>query len=117
MSNNTMGNINGNQGIITQGQQGNNTIIQGPVPRHLLDADKAALLAHLPKGRTIRVLFQQTESDGEGLAKEIHDFLVQNGFNSTGYGGVMMFPTPRGTEVNLNENSPNQPIFINVGIR
>jgi len=51
---NAMGPINDNHGIITQGQTGNNTILQTPPARHINDQNKQKLsqfLSNKPKGQ------------------------------------------------------------------
>ncbi|MGO9867041.1 MAG: hypothetical protein ACLPJY_05115 [Rhodomicrobium sp.] len=84
LAQNTMGNIFGNQGIITQGQSGNNTIIQGPIPRHLSDprADslKIQILREIPKDKPITVMALMNDAEAIEFAQEIHTFMKNNGF-------------------------------------
>src|SRR5262249_7162293 len=54
---NSMGNIYNNRGIITQGQTGNNTVIQGPIARSL-DREpqlRQQMLRELPRDKDITV--------------------------------------------------------------
>jgi hypothetical protein len=105
------GAISGNQGILTFGQTGNNTIVQG-TPRRRLDENlKAQLLANLPTSRKVEVN-AINESDAKDFAAEIATFLRENGYtvdgvNTNFYGG----PNPKGTTINLR----NDPIVITVG--
>ncbi len=84
MAQNTIGNIYNNQGIITQGQQGNNTIIQGPIPRHLSDQRaeslKAQILREIPKNKPITVMAVMGDAEAIEFAIEIHGFMKSNGF-------------------------------------
>lgn len=117
---NTMGNIIGNEGIITQGQQGNNTIIQGPAARHLDDATKEALKTRIPKSRKVSITFQATESDAGPLAKEIYAFFVSEGYSVSRPIGAMMFGVdgaPHGVNVDLNEEHLDGQVEITIGLR
>jgi hypothetical protein len=92
MAQNTMGNIYGNQGIITQGQSGNNTIIQGPIPRHLSDSRavslKAQILREVPKDKPITVMAIMGDAEAIEFAHEIHAFMKENGFQMKEPGGI-----------------------------
>jgi hypothetical protein len=77
VTSNTMGPIYGNQGIITQGQTGNNTILQTPPARHINDQAKQKLsqfLANKPKGQ-LRIKASITANDARAYANEIAEFL------------------------------------------
>jgi hypothetical protein len=84
MAQNTIGNIYNNQGVITQGQHGNNTIIQGPIARHLSDprADplRAQILREVPKDRPITVMAVMGDAEAMQFALEIHSFMKESGF-------------------------------------
>jgi hypothetical protein len=117
---NSSGNIYDNNGVIAQGQGGDNTVIQGQIVRHLNDNDKAKLLSHLPRERKIVILFANSQSDDEDFAKEFHDFLVGNGYtvegpNSSDFSGPN--GQLKGVHINLNQAHPDRPIEIIVGIR
>jgi hypothetical protein len=90
MAQNTIGNIYGNQGIITQGQTGNNTIIQGPLSRHLseprMDGLKAQILREIPKDKPITVMAIMGDGEGIEFAEEIQTFMKANGFQMKGDG-------------------------------
>jgi hypothetical protein len=92
MAQNSMGNIFGNQGIITQGQFGNNTIIQGPLARHLSDprADtlKTQILSDIPKDKPITVMAIMGDAEAIEFAQEIHAFMKANGFEMKEPGGI-----------------------------
>jgi hypothetical protein len=117
---NTMGNVLNNQGIITQGQSGNNTLIQGALPRRLGEQDKAQILARIAKTRKISIMVQMGDSDAADLSAEIKSFLVSSGYSVQGPDFAMMFGpngSPRGVNINLNEDKPSEPVQITVGIR
>jgi hypothetical protein len=114
---NSAGNINGSNGIVTQGQSGNNTIIQAPQPRQLGEAQKVQLLARIPKSRKIRLMFESSESDAGPLADQIADFLKSNGYSVEGPHPAIIVPAPRGVAVQLSEDHPENPINISVGVR
>jgi hypothetical protein len=81
-SNNTIGNISGNQGIITLGQTGNNYL--GNTPRRLADPRAAAVkadLLSLPRGKTVKVISVGGDSESIQFADDIVKFLEQNGFS------------------------------------
>jgi hypothetical protein len=82
--NNSIGSIYGNQGIITQGQQGNNTINVGPQPRNI-DAPnsvglKAQILRDLPKDKAITVMDLMGDMESIQFAMQIHAFMKANNF-------------------------------------
>ncbi len=84
MSNNTIGNIFGNQGIITQGQIGNNTLNIGPQPRNIDSSQavslKAQILRELPKDKLITVTALLGDGESIQFAQQIHAFMKANGF-------------------------------------
>ncbi len=92
MAQNTMGPIYNNQGIITQGQFGNNTIIQGPIARHLSDLRAASLksqiLSEIPKDKPITVMAVMGDAEAIEFAQEIHSFLKDNGFDLKEQNGI-----------------------------
>lgn len=92
MAQNTMGPIYGNQGIITQGQFGNNTIIQGPIPRHLSEPRaqslKDQILREIPKDKPITVMAIMGDAEAMEFANEIHSFLKDNGFDLSEPDGI-----------------------------
>lgn len=117
---NSVGNIYGNQEIITQGQTGNNTIIQGFPARHLSDPDKTEMLSRIPKNRRIVIIALWGDQEVINLGAEIKAFLARSGYTSIdGVGwGVMTMPDGtsfKGISVNLNEDKLNMPVQINVG--
>lgn len=119
MAQNNMGPIIGNQGIITQGQTGNNTIIQGQAPRHLLDVDKAGLRENILKNQKVILEVHQGDSDNAGLADEVTAFLVSEGHEVEGPKFAMMIMAngaPRGIGLYPNKN-PSEPAHIIVGNR
>jgi hypothetical protein len=82
--NNNIGNIYGNNGIITQGQIGNNTLNVGPQPRNI-DSPQAAglknqILKELPKDKPITVMALMGDGEGIQFAQQIHAFMKANGF-------------------------------------
>ena len=86
-SDNSLGNIYNNQGIITQGQNGNNTLNVGPVPRNLDSAWgaplKAQILKDLPRDKPITVMAVLGDTEAIQLAQQIHAFLKANGYKLT----------------------------------
>jgi hypothetical protein len=103
---------------------GNNNVncntFNGPVARHLLDSDKTAILSRISKSRKVTITFQTTESDGGDFANEIYSFLKSNGYSVDQPTAAMMFGqngTPKGVNVNLNDDNPNEPVAITIGIR
>jgi hypothetical protein len=118
---NSMGPVIDNHGIVTQGQNGNNVVVQGVVPRHLGDPEKEALIARIPKNRKISVVFVLNDSDATDLATEYADFLRNSGYSVEGPAGMMIWTSantsPRGVNVDLNLDAPQNPVQITVGIR
>lgn len=114
---NSIGNINGNTGIITQGQQGNNTIIQGPISRHLDEAGKAEFLRRVPKTRKIVLKYLSTESDGSSLAQEMHEFLTKEHYSVEGPNPAIIPDAPRGISILTFDDKPNRPVEILIGMR
>jgi hypothetical protein len=101
MAQNTMGPIIGNQGIITQGQQGNNTIIQAPVRAQFTDQIKSEILQKIPKG-TVDLRTIGGEAD-QAIGNEVHQFLMQNGYNvQRSIIGMMAPPPDRPFSANTN---------------
>src|SRR5690349_12902851 len=76
---NSIGNIYNNQGLITQGQTGNNTIIQGPIPRRMAegraDSLKAQILRELPRDKRITVMAVMGDGEAVQFAQEIFAFM------------------------------------------
>jgi hypothetical protein len=92
MAQNTMGPIYSNQGIITQGQFGNNTIIQGPIPRHLSDQRtdglKVQILREIPKDKPVTVMAIMGDAEAIEFAQEIHTYMKANGFTMREPNGI-----------------------------
>ena len=92
MSNNTIGNIFGNQGIITQGQIGSNTLNLGPQPRNIDSAQavslKSQILHELPKDKPITVMAMLGDGESIQFALQIHAFMKANGFTMKEPGGI-----------------------------
>jgi hypothetical protein len=90
--NNSIGNIFGNNGIITQGQIGNNTLNVGPQPRNIDSAQAASLktqiLSELPKGKPITVMALMGDGEGIQFAQQIHAFMKANGFTMKEPSGI-----------------------------
>jgi hypothetical protein len=84
LMNNGIGNIYNNQGIITQGQIGNNTLNVGPQPRNISAPQAAGLqaqiLRELPKDKPITVMALMGDGEGIQFAHQIHAFMRANGF-------------------------------------
>lgn len=83
---NTIGDVIGNKGIVTQGQQGDNYLQTQKPDRILDDMTKKALLIGVPKDKkvSIRIL---SGGDGaterENLADQIDEFLTKEGYEIT----------------------------------
>jgi hypothetical protein len=92
MSNNSIGNIFGNQGIITQGQIGNNTLNIGPQPRNIDSPEAAGLkeqiLRELPKDKPITVTALLGDGESIQFAQQIHAFMKANGFTMREPNGI-----------------------------
>lgn len=111
---NTIGDAPNNQGIITQGQHGNNYL--GQLPRHLSAKDKAELIANIPRGRPIEIWFEASDPDTVDYASEIKTLLSGDLRTISRFQGAMLFipgGVPRGVNVDLNKDT----IKITVGIR
>jgi hypothetical protein len=101
-----------NNGIITHGQTGgSNTVIQGPIARHLMDIE------NIPKNRHVSVSYTVSESDAEGFATELKNFLEQNGYSVDGPNSAMFFDPVHGVQVVMRKDNPTVPIEILVGNR
>jgi hypothetical protein len=92
MAQNSMGPIIGNQGIITQGQQGNNTIIQTPIRAQFTDQIKSEILQKIPKG-TVQLETVGGNAD-QAIGNEVHQFLLQNGYVVERVEAGMLIPPP-----------------------
>jgi hypothetical protein len=117
--NNRIGNIYGNQGIITQGQIGNNTLVQGPIPRRLASPQaeqlKVQILNELPKGKPITVMAVMGDGEAIQFAQEVHAFMKANGFTmkeSEGISQGVFSGVTKGLGV---RNDPNGEITFIVG--
>ena len=100
-----MGNIYNNQGIITQGQQGNNTIIQGQIPRDLEREGplKAQMLRELPRDKEITVVGILGDTESCSFALQIQAFLKNDGFMvKDGIAESVFAGLPRGLQFNPN---------------
>lgn len=90
---NTMGPIYNNQGIITQGQTGNNTINVAP-PRLAFDpAIGDELISKLPVGKTIVLQSVGGNADQE-VANQYQQYLLSKGFQVERMIIGMMAPPP-----------------------
>jgi hypothetical protein len=93
MAQNTMGPIFGNQGIITQGQTGNNTINVAP-PRLPFDPGIGdQLVSKLPPGKTI-VLQSVGNNADQAVATQYQQYLLSKGFQVERMSIGMMAPPP-----------------------
>ena len=105
----------GQQGGVTAG-----TINIGPMQRHLSVADKAAMLARIPKTRKISIMVVLNDAEANNLASEIDAFLRNSGYQVDGPHGAMMWShsgtSPKGVNIDLNKDKPNDPVQITVGI-
>jgi hypothetical protein len=76
---NTLGDIINNQGIVTQGQHGNNTIIQGPVARHISSAEAESISSFLRSSDAKGIIEVMTDlmacPDCDGFAKQIEGII------------------------------------------
>ena len=112
--------INGNCNVFGNNNVNCNTFNVGPVQRHLSDADKADILARIPKTRNISIMTQTGDSDAADLSGEIKSFLVSSGYFVDGPNYALMFGpngSPRGVNINLNQDKPTEPVTITVGTR
>jgi hypothetical protein len=89
--------------------------------RHLSDADKSVLLARVPKSRKVTIIFQTTASDANDLANEFYDFFRLNGYDVDRPKAALIFGSaaspPKGVQVNLNEEKPDKPVAVVIGVR
>lgn len=114
---NTMGDVNNNQGIITQGQVGNNLILQG-LSRPFGDAEKAYLLAHVTKQRKI-VINVMPDGPAEDLAGRIFEFLKGGDYQVDPVNHFLMAAGPNGPPRGVSINNPpdeTKPTVIWVGL-
>jgi hypothetical protein len=93
MAQNTMGNIYGNQGIITQGQVGNNTINVGPQRLPFDPAIGDELVSKLPSGKPIVLQSVGNDAD-QAVANQYHQYLLSKGFQVERVTIGMMGPPP-----------------------
>jgi hypothetical protein len=91
----TGGGINApnNSGIITQGQTGNNTIINQRPKLTFTDALGQELLVKIPKDKPVEVLGVGSQSD-INVALQIGAFLSRNGYVVTINGAGVLSPPP-----------------------
>lgn len=80
---NTMGDVNIKNGIVTQGQQGNNYLQTQKPPRFLTDEMKEAMLEKIPKSKIITVRYVASGDEvleRKNLAEQIYKFLTVEGY-------------------------------------
>ena len=90
--NNSLGNVYNNQGIITQGQQGNNTIIQAPARAEFTPQLQSEILQKIPKG-PIELITVGGEAD-QAIGNQVHAFLNQSGYTVTRTAAGIYAPPP-----------------------
>ena len=89
---NSIGNITNNQGIITQGQTGNNTINVGSVKLAFDQAIADELASKLPTGKPVSLIGIGSDSD-QAIAYKYLEFLQTKGFQvQWGRAGMVISP-------------------------
>jgi hypothetical protein len=90
---NLMGNITNNQGIITQGQIGNNTINVGPTKLTFDQAIAEELVSKLPTGKPVRLRGVGSQND-QAVVSQYQQFLQDRGFQVARDVIGMLSPAP-----------------------
>lgn len=90
---NVIGNINNNQGIITQGQQGNNTIINERKRLEFSEDVGLKLVAKLVEKIPLTVIVVGSETDFK-IGNQFADFLIKNGYEVVVGHTSIISPTP-----------------------
>jgi hypothetical protein len=111
MAQNKMGDIYNNQGIITQGQTGNNTIIQGPVRLSFTQEIADDLVSRLPAGKTI-VLQSIGSNLDQAVADQYQQYLQAKGFEIERAQIGMMMPPPNYKITLGNPSAPKMIVII-----
>jgi hypothetical protein len=93
MAQNSMGTIYNNQGIITQGQVGNNTINVAPQRLQFDPTIGDELVSKLPSGKTI-VLQSVGGNADQAIASQYAQYLVGKGFQVERMSIGMLVPPP-----------------------
>ena len=94
MAENTMGNVNNNSGIVTQGQIGNNTLVQGNQRLQYSDALAEQLVSKLTdKAKPVRLMSIGGNADQETGSK-FQAFLERRGFKVERMAIGQMAPPP-----------------------
>lgn len=75
---NSIGNIIGNQGIVTQGQIGNNTINVAPARLTFQPAVADDLIRKLPAGKPV-VIHSVGSDQNQQIATQYHQYLLKHG--------------------------------------
>jgi hypothetical protein len=110
MAQNTMGPIFGNQGIITQGQTGNNTINVAP-PRLAFDTGIGdQLVSKLPPDKTI-VLQTVGNNADQAVASQYQQYLLSKGFQVERMSIGMMGPPPD-HKITIGDTSAEKVVVI-----
>jgi hypothetical protein len=110
MAQNTMGPIFGNQGIITQGQTGNNTINVAPQRLPFDPGIGDQLVSKLPPGKTI--LLQSVGSNADqAVATQYQQYLLSKGFQVERMSIGMMAPPPD-HKITIGDTSAEKVVVI-----
>lgn len=111
---NSIGSISNNSGIVTQGQVGDNTIVQGLKPRHLDATMKAQFQANIPRTRKVTIT-SINETEPLEFSQEIFTFLKSKGYNVDPPAiGFFSKPVTK-VEVDLHDDDETKPVEIIVG--
>jgi hypothetical protein len=103
MAQNNMGPVSNNQGIITQGQVGNNTInIHASVRAQFTDKIRSDILQMIPKDKRVDLKTIGGAAD-QAIGDQVEQYMVANGYSVTRY-RIGMFAPP-----------PDQPFTLQIG--
>jgi hypothetical protein len=109
-----------NQGIVTQGQMGNNTInnyVAHP-QRRLNKSMGDALLQDIPRNKPVQVFYLMNDSESKAYAIEIDSFFRKNGQqmanNEPPYASMFADTTPFVPNVNLHAQNDKQ-VWVIIG--
>jgi hypothetical protein len=113
----SLNDVPSNQGIITQGQSGNNTLVTKAPDRVLDDTMKNALISNLPKNKMVQILVLAGDPERDKFADQIDAFLKSNGYGVMSPHGyfIAVGNTPRGTEIYPDNEKPNV-MVIKIGV-
>lgn len=109
--NNSMGDVIGNKGIVTQGQIGNNTINVGPARLTFQTRIAEDLARMLPVGKPI-VIHSVVSGRDQQIANEYRQFLQGSGFEIKGHAAFGVKSPPPDYAITIDDRGDT--VFLTI---